>query len=107
MPNPVNYCRPHTIEEAIERAHHTGSIALAGGAPLLGGLLLPFETIVDLQDIAELQRVEQTDRVVSIGGAVSLQRVVELEDLPDTLKIAITRSIGPNIRSGASVGESL
>ncbi len=107
MPNPKNYYRPKTIEEAIERAAHPGSIALAGGAMMLGGTLLPYETIVDLQNLVELKKIEHDDNNLSIGGSVNLQQVVESDIVPDVLKHSITRTIAPNIRNGASIGESL
>ncbi len=107
MPNPKNYYRPKSIEGAIERAAHPGSIALAGGAMMLGGTLLAYETIVDLQNLVELKKIEQGENSLTIGGSVNLQQVVESDIVPDVLKRSITRTIAPNIRNGASIGESL
>lgn len=107
MPNPKNYYRPQTMEEAIERAVQPGSIALVGGAFTLGGMLLPYETVVDLQDLAELRRIELSGHGLIIGGGSSLQAVVESSLTPELLRNSLLRSLPVNIRSGASVLESL
>ena len=107
MANPRNYYRPTTLEDALERAIHPGSIALAGGALTLGGIVLPYETLVDLQAIPALHQIEVRDGMITIGGAVSLQQVVRLSSAPEVLKQSLTRALPLNIRNGASVGESL
>jgi carbon-monoxide dehydrogenase medium subunit len=101
------YYRASTLAEAIERAAHHGSIALAGGALALSGLNLPFDTVIDLQDLLDLKRIEHDEHGLHIGGINTLQEVVESPLVADKLKQAITRTVPLNIRNGASVGESL
>jgi len=107
MTNPRTYYRPSILAEAIERAAHPGSIALAGGALALSGLHSPYDTVVDLQDLSDLRRIEHDDTGLHIGGINTLQEVVESPLIADKLKQAITRMMPLNIRNGATVGESL
>jgi CO/xanthine dehydrogenase FAD-binding subunit len=107
MTNPTHYYRPQTLAEAIERAVQPGSIALAGGALTLGGVLLPHETVVDLQDLDDLKHITTDEAGLHIGGSVTLQAVVESASVPDGLKQSLTRTLPINIRNGASVAESL
>jgi CO/xanthine dehydrogenase FAD-binding subunit len=103
MTNPRIYYRPTTLEQALDYLQRPGSVALSGGAFLLGGLDLPYDTVVDLQDIAALRTVERA----RLGGAAMLQMVVESPDMPDKLKDSITRTLPLNRRIALSVGESL
>lgn len=107
MTNPMHYFRPKTLVEAIERAARPGSVALAGGALLLGRQDVPFETIVDLQDLVELEQIFHDDQGLHIGGVCTLQNVVESAHVLDEVKDSLTRALPLNIRNGASVGESL
>lgn len=107
MANPSQYYRPTSLDEARQYLQQPGSIALAGGALAFGGLELPYAHVIDLQDVAELKQIELQNGTLSVGGAVMLQVIVENDDVPDVLKRSITRTLPPNIRNGASVGESL
>jgi CO/xanthine dehydrogenase FAD-binding subunit len=107
MTNPKSYLRPTTLDEAVRLAAQPGTIALAGGALLLGTLDFPYETVVDLQAVPELNRTEANENGVTVGGALSLQTLVESDSLIPALKRSITRFLPLNQRSNTSVGESL
>jgi CO/xanthine dehydrogenase FAD-binding subunit len=107
MSHQTQYSRPSTLQEAAKLAQQSNSIALAGGALTLIGVTLPYEHVIDLQQIPALQAIELAPDHVALGGAVSLQLVVEDRLVPDALKPALIRTLSPNLRNGASVGESL
>lgn len=107
MANPKTYYRPTTLDEALRLAGQPNTIALAGGALTFGALDLPCEAVIDLQAISELGQIEPGDNGIYVGGAVSLQQVIELPPIQPTLKRALMRTLPLNLRSGATLMESL
>ncbi len=107
MINPKTYYRPRSLEEALNYTNEPGSIAIAGGGLLLGGVTLPYESVVDLQDLSELKQIRQSDDGWWIGGAAVLEAVVQQRELPAQMRSAITRTMPLNLRSNVSAAESL
>lgn len=107
MATSPQYYRPTTLAEAADYAQQSNSIALAGGALTLTGMTLPYEHIIDLQDLEQLKGINAKDDGLYIGGAVSLQTLVDDPQVPAILKSSLTRTVNPNLRNGASVGEGV
>jgi aerobic carbon-monoxide dehydrogenase medium subunit len=107
MTTPSNYYRPQTLDDAILKAQLPNSITLAGGALTFGTVTVPYDHVIDIQDLDDLRRIAIKDELLLIGGAVTLQMLVDDDNPPQVLRQSITRTLPPNIRNGASVGESL
>jgi aerobic carbon-monoxide dehydrogenase medium subunit len=107
MTTPSNYYRPQTLKDAILKAQLPNTITLAGGALTFGTVTVPYQHVVDIQDLDDLRRITIKDDFLLIGGAVTLQTLVDDNNPPRILRQSITRTLPPNIRNGASVGESL
>lgn len=107
MALPTQYDRPATLDDAIRAAQQPGSIALAGGALMLTGVLLPYERVIDLQDVPELKTLDASPERLRAGGALMLAELFDTPGLPPALKRALTRSLSPNLRNNTSIGESL
>lgn len=107
MPRPSSYYRPQTLADAMLKAQLPNSITLSGGALTFGHVTIPYQHVVDLQDLDDLRRIDTKGSLLLIGGAVTLQMLVDDDTIPQELRQSITRTLPPNIRNGASVGESL
>jgi CO/xanthine dehydrogenase FAD-binding subunit len=107
MATSPQYYRPTTLAEAVKYAQQPDSIALAGGALTLVGVTLPYAHIIDLQDLDQLKQIEPQADGLHVGGAVRLQALVDSPHVPDLLKGTLTRTVTPNLRNGASVGEGV
>lgn len=107
MTNPTTYHRPSTLAEAAQALAAPDSIALSGGALLLGSLDLPYAQIVDLQGITELRGIDLIETGCRIGGAVTLQEIAQLSGLDPVFQRALTRCIPLNIRCGTSLHDTL
>lgn len=106
MPLTLAYSRPATVREAAELVA-ADTLAIAGGALLLGQLDLPYRRVVDLRALPDLRVIAADAGTLRLGAAAFLQEVVESDAAPPDLKASLTRALGPNLRQHASVGESL
>jgi CO/xanthine dehydrogenase FAD-binding subunit len=107
MTNPKTYQRPTTLHEAAQMLRQSDTIALCGGALLLGSLDLPYAHIIDLQAVPELQGVEQSQSGFRFGGGVMLNDVMAQHALHPVFLRALSRAIPLNIRNGTSLHDAL
>jgi carbon-monoxide dehydrogenase medium subunit len=107
MFNPQTYHRPTTLPEAAQLLRQADSIALSGGALLLGSLDLPYAHIVDLQALGELRGIDHAETGFRIGGGVTLSEIAALPGLHPVFRRALTRCIPLNIRNATSLHDSL
>ncbi|MDX2162755.1 MAG: FAD binding domain-containing protein [bacterium] len=107
MANPTFYTRPTDLETVKTLLReHPHALAISGGGLTFSGVLLPYERVIDVQAVPELQRIERLDGGVSIGAGVMLGRLLEIPELPDVFRRALTRCLPLNVRNNVSVMES-
>ena len=107
MLNPKSYHRPTTLSEAAQLLHQSDSIALSGGALLLGTLDLPYAHVIDLQSVSELRGIDHIETGFRISGGITLNEIAALPGLHAVFRRALTRCIPLNIRNGTSLHDSL
>ena len=100
----LEYYRPQTLDEALERLNQ--------GTPLAGGTRLTphlrgIAALVDLQDLG-LDQIEATDAALVFGGTATLQGLVgNAAQLPEDLVKAAKLEAGWNIRNQATVAGTI
>lgn len=97
---PLEYCRPETLEEAID--------LLDRGVPLAGGTSLTprrreLTAVIDLQAIG-LNDIKLERGWLKLEAAVTLQALVDCADAPETLRECARLEAGWNIRNAATLG---
>jgi len=112
-PPPFAYCRPHSLDEALEFLAEHGDEArpLAGGqslVPMLNHRLARPAVLVDIGAIPELQRIERRTSEWVIGATVT-QRRVERESVEgcELLRLAMPFIGHRQIRARGTVGGSI
>lgn len=91
-PNPFDYIRADTIQEAVGvlAEHGDGARVLAGGQSLLAMLnlrLLEPEVLLDINRIAELSEIKEVDGKVEVGAAVTQNRLLAWPGLSEKLPL--------------------
>ena len=112
-PPPFAYCRPHSLDEALELLAEHGDEArpLAGGqslVPMLNHRLARPEVLVDIGAVGELQRMERDESGWLIGATVT-QRRVERDGTEgcQLLRLAMPFIGHRQIRARGTVGGSI
>ena len=112
-PPPFAYCRPHSLDEALELLAEHGDEArpLAGGqslVPMLNHRLARPEVLVDIGAIGDLQRMERNESGWLIGATVT-QRQVERDGTEgcELLRLAMPFIGHRQIRARGTVGGSI
>ena len=112
-PPPFAYCRPHSLDEALEFLAEHGDEArpLAGGqslVPMLNHRLARPEVLVDIGAVGELQRMERDESGWLIGATVT-QRQVERDGTEgcQLLRLAMPFIGHRQIRARGTVGGSI
>lgn len=112
-PPPFAYCRPHSLDEALEFLAEHGDEArpLAGGqslVPMLNHRLARPGVLIDIGAISELQRMERRTSEWMIGATVT-QRRVERESVEgcELLRLAMPFIGHRQIRARGTVGGSI
>jgi len=112
-PPPFAYCRPHSLDEALEFLAEHGDEArpLAGGqslVPMLNHRLARPAVLVDIGAIGDLQRMDRNESGWRIGATVT-QRRVERESTEgcDLLRLAMPFIGHRQIRARGTVGGSI
>ncbi|MCY3616716.1 MAG: xanthine dehydrogenase family protein subunit M [Acidimicrobiaceae bacterium] len=112
-PPPFAYCRPHSLDEALEFLAEHGDEArpLAGGqslVPMLNHRLARPAVLVDIGAIGDLQRMDRNESGWVIGATVT-QRRVERDGTEgcDLLRLAMPFIGHRQIRARGTVGGSI
>ena len=110
---PFAYCKPSTLDEALELIARPGAKVLAGGQsliPLLNMRLSSPELLVDIGALRELQGISFRNGFLTIGAFTThaeLEQSKEVQKHVPLLAQAVPHVAHPAIRNRGTIGGSL